>query len=1050
MTRWLFDKLGPRYIFWMMVFTRIVGGACGGLVILYVNFTVPLPPELKYHFDRVAAIVVLWTLGVTVFVAQWETRDVRAVLALLRRGQRPSAEQGMRAGRQAVVFPVRHHFYEAIYVPINSCLPLCLFLAFIDNAPVYVVVQVIMTAFMGTSVVLLGTFFMSERWMAHVTRYLLDHHIPIPFDDLPSNKLHVRLNVCFSITIVVTAIMIGALANQRALDMMRYPDRQVEVLEDLHRHVIFIMLTAVVVGFAFSRLLSSSVASRVQQMVTIMRRVEQGDYSQRVLPTGNDEIDILARRFNEMVGTLAQNDHTIRDLNANLEQKVKRRTRQLSKSRVTLKRSLAKLQEYDRLKTQFFSNISHEVRTPLTMILTPVERLLEKQRDTLPGQAVNLLEMVELNSQRLLELINRLLDFSKLEAGRMKLVRTSVDLNRLAGNLLAAATPLAQQRNIELVGELDPQVPTIAADDEKIDTILSNLFSNAIKFTPAGGRVTIQTRFEPGRITVAVSDTGIGIDPSQHDRIFERFVQVDGSTSREFAGTGLGLSLAKELVELHGGQLHLDSELGKGSRFWFDLPLMEIDSSEAAAPLESNAPPHQQRRSHATRFADLQSFEALAGPETSDDTAAASAPRREHTILVVDDSPEMRALLGDILSEDYNVLFGSDGQEGWEVAQRERPDVIISDVMMPRVDGREFCRRVKEDPQTAQIPFVMLSAKAEMTMKIDNLNWGADEYLTKPFDRQELQARVRSLLRLRRLAQDLDRQNRDLQSAYEELAAAQNQLVRSEKMSSLGQLVAGLAHEINNAINAVYNGIKPLSSNIQKLETVLKQRREAEAAATASRTGGKDEVEGLFRRINSLAGVIESGATRTARIIGDLKTFSHPGRERFEEFDLHEALDVCANLISSQIKDRIEIHKDFGTVDRMFGPSGQLNQVFMNILANAHQAIEGRGTITITTRQDGEWVNVSIKDTGAGIPEDVKSRIFDPFFTTKDPGVGTGLGLSLSYGIISQLGGNIECESQPGLGTEFIVRVPCRAESAAALATLKQMPGAASLMSLGA
>src|SRR5262249_47620212 len=154
------------------------------------------------------------------------------------------------------------------------------------------------------------------------------------------------------------------------------------------------------------------------------------------------------------------------------------------------------------------------------------------------------------------------------------------------------------------------------------------------------------------------------------------------------------------------------------------------------------------------------------------------------------------------------------------------------------------------------------------------------------------------------------------------LSAVQSQLIRSEKMSSLGQLVAGLAHEINNAINAVYNGIKPLSSNIQKLETALKQRREA--GNPPPQPGAKDDVEALFPRIFSLAGVIESGGTRTARIIGDLKTFSHPGRGRFEEFDLHESLDICVNLISSQVKDRIQIQKQYGTVQRMYGPAGQL------------------------------------------------------------------------------------------------------------------------------
>jgi signal transduction histidine kinase len=372
------------------------------------------------------------------------------------------------------------------------------------------------------------------------------------------------------------------------------------------------------------------------------------------------------------------------------------------------------------------------------------------------------------------------------------------------------------------------------------------------------------------------------------------------------------------------------------------------------------------------------------------------------------------------------VLFGRDGREGLEVARREHPDLIISDVMMPHVDGQEFCRRIKEDSATAHIPFVMLTAKADLAMKIGGLNCGADDYLTKPFEQKELKARVRSLLRLRGMHQDLDRRNRELRTAYNELHDLQNQLVQAEKMSSLGQLIAGLAHEINNSINAVYNGIRPLASTVQRVEQLVVHPADA---GSDDASQARSEIEASFKKIFSLSRVIEAGAARTARIIGDLKTFSHPGNEGFQVFDLHESLDMCANLLSSTLRDRVELVRDYEPIGRVYGPAGQLNQVFMNILNNAQQAIDGEGQITITTHQEGEWVSVSIRDTGCGMPEEIRQKVFDPFFTTKEPGVGTGLGLSLSYGLISKLGGAIECHSTPGEGTEFIVRFPCVAEA---------------------
>ena len=401
--------------------------------------------------------------------------------------------------------------------------------------------------------------------------------------------------------IVLTGVMIGALANQRGMDIIDHPEQQAETVASLRKHTIYIMLFAVGAGLVLSRMLSDSVASRVQLMLQAMKRVEEGNLAERLKASGNDEIDILARQFNEMIEQLGRNDNTIRDLNANLEQKVKRRTRQLSRSKRTLKRSLVRLREYDRLKTEFFSNLSHELRTPLTMILAPVERILDRHKTTLPATVTSMLSTVRINGQRLLELINRLLDFSKLEAGHMKLNMGRLDINDLVrGNRRVAATTLAEPP-LELVRQevdYDPELVPFGADVEKIDTVISNLFSNALKFTPAGGTVRLETFHTADRIWVSVTDSGIGIDEDQHSRVFERFVQVDGSSSRQFAGTGLGLALAKELVELHGGQIHLRSELGHGSRFWFDLPIVAppVEAAHGRRPGTSDGSSRARRR----------------------------------------------------------------------------------------------------------------------------------------------------------------------------------------------------------------------------------------------------------------------------------------------------------------------------------------------------------------------------------------------------------------------------------------------------------------------
>jgi len=1004
----LFQRCGPNFILVMMLVTRafcLVGGA---LVIYYVNLTIRMPPETQSSFEIVAGLLIVMSTVMTVWLNQWETRALRITLGRLFRNEPVEQSLAERAGTEAVLYAGRHHRRESVLVPMTTAVPLCAYLWFVGAAPFSLVVQVTIAGFLGISAVLLLTYFSAERWMAVVTRYLIANRIPIPFESLPSGHIAVRMNVCFGLAVAVTALMIGGLANQRARDMMIHPELFGELIANLQLHTTLISVVAVITGLVLSRLLATSVASRVNNLLQAMKRVQAGSLSERVRPTGNDEIDVLARQFNSMVEQLDQNNHTIRELNVGLEQKVKLRTRQLSKNKRSLQRSLRKLREYDQLKTDFFSNISHELRTPLTMILSPVDRILESQKD-LPAKAVSLINVVRVNGNRLLELINQLLDFSKLEAGRTHLVPTSVDLNALARDLAAAAEPLAEQRGIQLRLKLDNRLPAIAADAEKIETVVRNLMSNALKFTPVGGAVEIETAVTDTGVTAAVTDTGIGIAAADYDRVFERFVQIDSSSSRQYSGTGLGLALVKEFVELHGGEIGVESELGLGSRFWFTLPLTCPTVADAAPPKPAARPVG------ANRFAELATVEVLAPEPAAEGTVAADAPR----ILIADDTPEIRGLIAEILADHYRITSVSDGGEAWESARRDPPDLIISDVMMPHVDGYELCRRIKEDPATAAIPFVMLTAKADLTMKIEGLNRGADDYLVKPFSPEELRARVRSLLRLRRMHGELEKRNGELRTTLAQLQETQAQLVQSEKMSSLGQLVAGLAHEINNSINAVYNGIQPLNAKAQKLsESVSAALKTAEGVVPATE---RVEIEAGFQKISKLAGVIENGATRTARIVRDLKTFSHPGSEKFDQFDLNQALDMCLNLLSNHLHHRITVHTDYGDLGAVRGPSGQLNQVFMNILSNAQQAISGTGEITISTRRDAGRVTVSIRDSGCGMTDEVRQRIFDPFFTTKAPGVGTGLGLSLSYGIVTKLGGTIECKSEVGKGSEFIV-----------------------------
>jgi diguanylate cyclase (GGDEF)-like protein len=397
---------------------------------------------------------------------------------------------------------------------------------------------------------------------------------------------------------------------------------------------------------------------------------------------------------------------------------------------------LERVRDQDRQKTRFFQNVSHELRTPLTLILGPLEGLLSGP--PLPGKRGAALELISRNARRLLRLVNQLLDLSKIDAGRM-------ETRQHHGNMAAFVRELAQ--SFDAYGQkrgMSISVTTEGAEDVRFDQgiverILSNLLSNACKFTPAGGRVAVSLTEDRvrGSVRLSVKDSGVGIPRSEQGRIFERFYQVDGSVTRSHEGTGIGLSLVKELVQILGGTIEVSSEPGSGTEFVVVLP--------CAAGQESTVGPARPDAEPELAYARLESaglLSLLPAPSSGD---VASTREAGTTILVVEDNPDMRAYLRAGIEPSYHVIEAADGLEGLRKASDCLPKLIISDVMMPGMDGCGLCRALRADPRLAMIPVILLTAKVSHEMIVEGLNAGAVDYITKPFSFDVLMAKIRRL-----------------------------------------------------------------------------------------------------------------------------------------------------------------------------------------------------------------------------------------------------------------------------------------------------------------
>jgi signal transduction histidine kinase/DNA-binding response OmpR family regulator len=501
-------------------------------------------------------------------------------------------------------------------------------------------------------------------------------------------------------------------------------------------------------------------------------QVPPGRYTFRVIASNNDgvwnedgaNLDLrLAPRFREtgmfrLLGLLAIAGLAgagfrwrVRNLQARtreLGRLVDERTRELrdhqqrlAAQNAQLERHTGELEELDHAKSRFFANVSHEFRTPLTLILGPLRDLTAGRSGELPGALRGQLDLMLRNAQRLLRMVNQVLDLSRLESGSLPLHVQPHDLAVLARAVTRSFLPLAERRRIAL--DLDLQVARmmVAVDVEQMEKVLLNLLSNAFKFTDPGGRVVVTLREDEGSGVVEVRDTGIGIAPDQLPSVFDRFYQADGSATRRYEGTGIGLSLARELVELHGGRIAATSRPGAGSTFVVRLPLrhdVQVADPEAS-PLDVPGIP-----SHPPHYPPGAGQPSAGAVQAGSEEAGDGADRT--TILVVDDHADVRAYVRSVLEPDFLVLEAQDGQEGLETARRALPDLVVADVMMPRLDGFGLTRALREDPATDCIPTILLTARAGADDEVEGIEAGADDYVAKPFHASVLHARVTGLI----------------------------------------------------------------------------------------------------------------------------------------------------------------------------------------------------------------------------------------------------------------------------------------------------------------
>jgi signal transduction histidine kinase len=684
------------------------------------------------------------------------------------------------------------------------------------------------------------------------------------------------------------------------------------------------------------------------------------------------------------------------------------------------------LAQIDRAKTVFFSNASHELRTPLTLMLSPLEEIMARGNSGTIAVERDELELIHRNGLRLLKLVNTLLDFSRIEAGRVQAIYEPVDLAALTAELASAFRSAMERAQLAYEVDCAPLPEPVYVDRDMWEKIVLNLLSNAFKYT-LRGKVAVRLRCSDDCAELDVEDTGIGIAEHELPRLFERFHRIEGQHGRTYEGTGIGLALVQELVRLHGGTVQVKSVPGKGSAFTVQIPLgkthLPAGQIGGLRSLSSTAVRAQAFVEEALRWLEPASEELQFERDLIEPRFSGEFDESRPLVLVADDNADMRDYLRRLLGAVYDIETVPDGEAAIQAARRRRPDLVLTDIMMPRLNGFGLVRKIREDLELRDIPVIMLSARAGEEASVEGLESGADDYLVKPFASRELLARVRTNLELararRQSAEQLRRLNESLEQRVsqeiQERIKAEESFRQAQKMEAIGQLTGGVAHDFNNLLQAI-------SGNLY-----LVKRKLSMGKVSAGELEGA--VEAALR-----------GTRRAATLTQRLLAFSRRQPLDPKPLDPNRLVSGMSELLRRSLGESISIETVLaGGMWRTFADANELENALLNLAVNARDAMPDGGKLTIETANcyidetyaaaheevtPGQYVMIAVSDTGTGMPKDIADRAFEPFFTTKDTGHGTGLGLSQVYGFVKQSGGHVKIYSEDGEGTTVKIYLP--------------------------
>jgi signal transduction histidine kinase len=661
------------------------------------------------------------------------------------------------------------------------------------------------------------------------------------------------------------------------------------------------------------------------------------------------------------------------------------------------------LEQIDKAKTVFFSNISHEFRTPLTLILSPLEELLNQPTSNLSATEKQNVETSHRNALRLLKLVNTLLDFSRIESGKQQASYVLTDIIELTTYLASNFRSVIEKAGLTLTIKADTVIQPVYIDRSMWEKIVFNLLSNAFKYTLSGG-ITIELASDNKFAVLQVKDTGVGIPEEEIPHMFERFHRVQQVTGRTFEGTGIGLSLVKEMVLLHKGQINVQSKLHTGSTFTVRIPFGK-----------DHLPPHQIAAVHKEETVTGSMYVEEAGTLLVKDKASEHISKINNLplVLVVDDNADMREHLQSILVPYFNVITASDGERALKKIIEQMPALVLSDVMMPVMDGIELVKEVKANRATAHIPVILLTARAGEESKIVGWETGADDYLTKPFSSKELISRVSSQIKTQQIR-------------TEALMDIAEQRKYSKKLEEMNRELIKMNEEL---ASFAYISSHDLQEPLRKIQMFSKRILEKEVHALS------DEGKDFFHRM-------DNAANRMRVLIDDLLTYSrtNTSQKRFVKASLTELLKEVRHELYEKIMATNTIIESEPLPELNIIPF-QFKQLFTNLVTNSIKFarrgiaphIKIKSTLVNGARinhaaavANKKYWHLSFADNGTGFDPQYSEQIFGLFqrLHGRKEYEGTGIGLAIAKKVVENHNGIIMAEGKENEGATIHVFLP--------------------------